>query len=464
MTAHLDSAFATATETADAVRTKKISARELLQLTFDRIDRHNPQVNAIIWQDRDRAMARAREADAAMARGAATGALHGVPITIKESFAYRDSPNTWGLPELEHAISPRTAVAVERLESSGAIVVGKTNVPVMLGDWQTYNPIHGTTNNPWDLARTPGGSTGGGAAAVAAGLGSLAIGSDLAGSIRIPAHFCGVYGHKPSLNLVSVEGFQPGPWDGSPGYPMDLAVVGPLARSARDLSVALDVLGGANGDDAKAWRWRMPPPRHTRLADFRIKCVFDDSADPISSEVGAVFENVDAELRRTGARLSHGWPSGLDLQAHLRTFQYLLLALVNAEKMVDPHARWLHETQNRLKLRARWQSYFEDHDVMLLPTTFTAAFAHDHGQPMENRSVDTLEGKRSYLRDMASWIAVATVTGLPATVVPVGRTRAGLPVGIQVVAPMWEDATAIEFAALLSDIIGGFTAPPAFTD
>lgn len=457
-------AFATATETADALRTRKISASELLQLTFERIDRHNPRLNAIVWQDRDRAMARAREADAAIARGTAPGALHGVPVTIKESFAYRGSPNTWGLPELQHAISPRTAVAVERLESSGAIVMGKTNAPVMLGDWQTYNPIHGTTNNPWDLTRTPGGSTGGGAAAVAAGLGSLAIGSDLSGSIRIPAHFCGVYGHKPSLNLISMAGFQLGPWDGSPGYPMDLAVVGPLARSARDLSLALNVLGGANSEDAKAWTWRMPNPRHTRLKDFRIGYVFDDPFNPLASDVGSLYEGVVTELGKTGARLSRGWPSGLDLEAHLPTFQYLLLSLVTAEKMVDPHARWLQETQKRLAIRARWQSYFENHDVLLLPTTFTAAFAHDHSQPMENRFVETPEGKRSYLRDMASWISVATVAGLPATVVPVGRTRAGLPAGIQIVAPMWEDATAIECGALLSDIVGEFSVPPAFKD
>ena len=238
-------AFATAAETAEAVRRKRISASELLNMTFQRIDRHNPTLNAIVWQDREQAMARAKQADEALARGNASGALHGVPVTIKESFAYRGSPNTWGLPPLKDANSPRTAVAVERLESAGAIVVGKTNVPVMLGDWQSYNPIYGTTNNPWDLTRTPGGSTGGGAAALAAGLGCLTIGSDLSGSIRIPAHFCGVYGHKPSLELVSMAGFQPGPWDGSPGYPMDLSVAGPLARSARDLALALNVLGGA---------------------------------------------------------------------------------------------------------------------------------------------------------------------------------------------------------------------------
>src|SRR5437763_15306223 len=249
-------AFATAAAAAAALRSKQISARELLNIAFQRIDRHNPSLNAIVWQGRERATARAKRADEALAGGAAVGALHGVPVTIKESFAYQGSPSTWGLPALKSANSPRTAVAVERLESAGAIVVGKTNVAVMLGDWQSYNPVYGTTNNPWDLTRTPGGSTGGGAAAVAAGLGCLTIGSDLSGSIRIPAHFCGVYGHKPSLNLVSMEGFQPGPWDGSPAYPMDVSVAGPLARNARDLSLTLDVLAGPNGDDAKAWSWR----------------------------------------------------------------------------------------------------------------------------------------------------------------------------------------------------------------
>src|SRR5262245_40236702 len=341
--------FTTATDTAKAVRTKEISARELVQQTFDRIDRYNPPLNAIIWQDRDHSMARAKLADEALAAGKLLGALHGVPATIKESFAYRGSPNTWGLPDLEHAKSPRTARAVERLEAAGAIVVGKTNVPVMLADWQTYNPIHGTTNNPWDLKRTPGGSTGGGAAALAAGLGHLTLGSDLAGSIRLPAHFCGVYGHKPSLGLVSMAGFQPGPWDGSPGYPMDLAVVGPIARSARDLALALAVLGGPESDDAAAWSWRMPPPRHQRLEDFRVGYVFDDAMAPITADVATVYEGVLSELGRSGVKLERGWPLGFDHRAQLETFQFLLMALVNADsaKPAERYGRWLHETTRR---------------------------------------------------------------------------------------------------------------------
>src|SRR5262245_19471988 len=464
-TSDLDLAFATAAETAEAIGTKKISARELLRATFDRIDRHNSTLNAIVWQDRRRAMARAAELDEALGRGATPGALHGVPVTIKESFAYRGSPNAWGLPKLQDALSPRTAVAVERLESAGAIVVGKTNVPVMLSDWQSDNPIHGASNNPWDLARTPGGSTGGGAAAVAAGLGYLTLGSDFVGSIRIPSHFCGVYGHKPSLNLVSMTGFQPGPWDGSPGYPMDLAVVGPIARSARDLALALAVLGGPERDDAAAWHWRMPAPRHPHLEDFRIGYVMDDAAAPVTADVAAVYEGALSELARSGAMLERGWPEGFDPRAQLETFQFLLMALINADlqKPSELHARWLHETQRRLAVRALWQTYFKKHDVFLLPTTITAAFPHDHSE-IGSRTVATPEGKVPYTQQVPFWIIFATLAGLPVTVAPVGLTREGLPVGLQIVAPMWEVGTSIEFAALLADRLGGFHAPPGFAE
>jgi len=453
-------AFADATEIAAAIRAKHISARELLDLVLQQIDRENPKLNAFVRQDRDAAMARAKEADRALATGRAWGPLHGVPITIKEAFAYRGSANAWGLSQLKDAISPRTAVAVARIEAAGAIVVGKTNVPMMLADWQTNNPIHGVSNNPWDVRRTPGGSTGGGAAAVAAGLGCLTLGSDLAGSIRIPAHYCGVYGHKPSLNLVSMAGFQPGPWDGSPGYPMDLAVVGPLARSARDLALALHVLGGPEVGDAAAWTWEMPAPRHTRLQDFRIGCVLDDAMAPVTADVTSVYEHTLAELERAGAKVTRGWPAGFDIPAQLKTFNVLLMAMVNAEHVVDPHVRWLQATQHRLAVRALWQRYFESHDVLLLPTTITAAFPHDHSEPIGKRTIDTPEGQRPYLQQVPYWISFASLAGIPATVAPVGLTRDGLPVGLQILGPMWEDATPIEFAALLAERIGGFTPPP----
>ena len=478
-------AFATVAETANAVRNKKISATELLDLEFQRIDRYNPKLNAIVWQNREQALACAKQADAALVAGKSLGALHGVPVTIKESFAYCGSPNTWGLPPLKNAISPRTAVAVERLESAGAIVLGKTNVSTMLADWQSYNPVYGASNNPWNLTLTPGGSTGGGAAALAAGLGCLTIGSDLMGSVRIPAHLCGVYAHKPSLGLVSTAGFQPGPWDGSPGYPMDLSVMGPLARSAADLALSLSVLGGANGDEVNAWTWRLPATRHTRLKDFRVGYVFDDPASPLASEVRSVYESALSCLSNSGAKIERGWPPGVDAHAHMNTLMYLLFALVTSEMPDDsreslrhhlegnpedifaaaataPHARWLRQTQDRLFYRALWQKYFETHDVFLMPTTFTAAFPHDHSEPMEKRIIATAEGKRSYAQDLPFWIRFATLAGLPATVAPVGQTRNGLPVGMQIIGPMWEDGTPIEFAAQLSALVGGFESPPGY--
>ena len=461
-------AFATAVDTAAALREKGISARELLALTYQRIDRHNPALNAIVWQDRERALQRAVQADEALAAGTARGALHGLPVTIKESFAYRGSPNTWGLVPLKDAVSPRTAIAVERLESAGAIVVGKTNVPVMLSDWQSDNPTYGTTNNPWDLTRTPGGSTGGGAAALAAGMGCLTLGSDLSGSIRIPAHFCGVYGHKPTLELINTAGFQPGPWDGSPAVPMDLSVVGPLARGARDLALALKAMGGPAGAGAVAWSWRLPRPRHTRLRDFRIGYVMEDRRAPVASDVASVYERVLTELNRTGAVMERGWPEGIDVEGQLKTYQFLLFAFINGVGREEParpetHWRWMQETQRRLAFRAIWQKYFESHDVFLCPAGFSAAFPHDHSQPLEKRVVQTPEGPRPYL-STPWWTISATLAGLPATIAPAGLTTTELPVGIQIVAPMWEDGTAIEFAALLSDVIGGFTAPPAFQE
>jgi amidase len=480
-----DPAFASAVDTIDAIRKKRISARELLNITLERIDRYNPKLNAIVWQFRSQSIARAALADEMLARGKSLGALHGLPVTIKEAFAYQGSPNTWGLMPLKDSRSPRTAVAVERLESAGAIVVGKTNVPLLLADYQSFNDIYGTTNNPWDVTRTPGGSTGGGAAALAAGLGCLSLGSDIGGSIRVPAHFCGVYGHKPSLELVSTAGHQPGPWDGSAGIPMDLAVMGPLARGARDLEMALRVLGGPNGPDAKAWTWRLPAPRRQQLKDFRIGYVMDDSLSPISSELGKVYDSMLSALSKQGAKLERGWPPGLDPQAQFRTYLYLLFSLLNADASreqrdelrqrlekdpndifaaatVGAHSRWLAETQRRLATRDVWENYFRTHDVFLLPPAFTPAFPHDHSGEPATRALVTPEGKRPYAQDILFWICGATLAGLPATVGPVGRTTTGLPVGIQIVAPMWEDATSIEFAALMTDAVGGFTPPPGY--
>ena len=511
-----DPGYATAAQMSEAIRRKRISTRELLQLTFERVDQYNTRLNAIVVEFRDRALARAREADEALAKGKVWGPLHGVPVTIKEAFAYAGSPNTWGRPEFKGANSPRTAVAVERLESSGAIVIGKTNIPTGLSDIQCFNEIYGTTNNPWDVSRTPSGSTGGGAAAVAAGLGPLTLGSDSGGSIRAPAHVCGVYGHKPTVNLVSLAGHQPGPWDGKPfatlngaglrpgesmGRSFDIQVAGPLARDARDLGLALGVLGGPSGDDATAWNWRMPAPRQKRLRDFRIgymtgyRGVTAPDApligsggarlsrdEPIASDLLAVYETLLSALGRTGARLERGWPPGVDFKSHWETATYLGRSRFNpgeeqlersrqrlqqnpediaALAFAGPHSRWLVETERQLAFRAAWQAYFRTHDVFLLPAACTVAFAHDHNGFAFERRIETPDGKWTG-DDFNYWNVFASVSGLPATVAPIGLTRGGLPAGIQIIAPMWEDGTAIEFAALLADLVGGFVPPPGY--
>ncbi len=475
--------LASALQAADAIRRKQVSSVELTRRVFERIDRHNPALNAFVFQLREEALAAARRADEALAQGRSLGVFHGVPVHVKESFAVAGRPCTWGIPALRDSPAPRNSEVVDRLLGAGAVLLGVTNVPVDLTDWQTYNPIYGTTNNPWDLKRTPGGSSGGSAAALAAGLGYLSVGSDIGGSIRVPAHFCGIYGHKPTLDLVSQQGQQAGGNWAALGFSTLLAVAGPLARSASDLVAAMKVLGGPVGWDAKAWRWQLPASHHQDLRDFRVGYVLDDPIAPATPEVKSVLERVVVALERAGVQLQPGWPAGykpaelLDnylfhLQAFLESVappaireaqrnELASMKLKHAGASLSSFADWQQQSFRRLGYRAQWQAYFEKVDVFLSPVAFTPAFAHDHSEPQGDRVIATSTGPRRYM-DMLNWIAAATLTGCPATAAPVGRTEAGLPVGIQIMGPFWEDATPITFAGLLAREIGGFTAPPGY--
>ena len=290
-------AFLPAHELALRIRRREISALELLQLYLRRIERHNPAVNAVVLLDADRALQRARAADAALARGETWGVLHGVPMTVKESFNLTGLPTCFGFEAYRDNKASSDALAVQRLQGAGAIVFGKTNLPVGMADWQTFNPVYGTTNNPWDLARGPGGSSGGSAAALAAGFGALELGSDIGASIRNPAHYCGVYGHKPTWGVVPLAGQQL--HEGEVPDTMDIGVAGPMARSAFDLALAMDVLAsplrsfGPLGWQPAVWRDRgVPPPRCRRRASPTSTC---SSADrpcarprPASTATGTV--------------------------------------------------------------------------------------------------------------------------------------------------------------------------------
>jgi amidase len=373
-------------------------------------------------------------------------------MTIKEAFPVAGVRSTWGSPLFADHVAERDAVVVRRLREAGAVLVGTTNVPPMLADVsQTANELYGRTLNPWDPTRTAGGSTGGGAASVAAGLAYLEYGSDLTGSIRIPAAFCGVYGLKPSAGTVPLTGFQP------PGPPVGasemayLSAVGPLARSAGDLRAALRATAGPEQPDASAYTWRLAPARHTRLADFRVGVVLDHGDASVTAEVGRALSDAVDRLARTGVTIVDGWPDGVDPIDQAQSFGFEVaqffafhggdVDFATLRRVVEQHGR-------RMAARAAWQRYFTEVDVFLCPATFTAAFAH----PV---TPDAQVHHR-----LAFWIAHASLAGLPALSAPIGRTPGGLPVGAQIVGPRHEDDTAITFAELAAEVVGGFTAPP----
>jgi amidase len=456
-----ETVFRSATQAADMMQRKETSSRELTEALLARIDDANPALNAVVELRRDAALREAAAADRAIAEGG-MGPLLGVPITIKDSFNVAGLHTTWGNPAFKDYVAERDATAVQRLKQAGAIIVGKTNVHFMLGDFgQTANELYGVTNNPWDTARTPGGSTGGGAAALSAGMTFLEYGSDLVGSIRIPASFCGVYGLRPSVGIVPLTGFQP------PGPPPDpsemtyLSAVGPLGRSAPDLRLGLQVTAGPEAPAAKAYSWTLWPPRHTRLEHFRVGVVLDHEQAPVSSEVTTLLSNAVDALRRIGATVVAGWPDGIDPVQQYESFGFHLQLFFAFQEPDEPFANLPefvnHETR-RMSARAAWSRYFEDIDLFLCPTNFTPAFPHDR-RPFEERTITTPEGERPYA-NQAFWVSHAALAGLPAVAAPIGRTPAGLPVGAQIIGPLYEDDTVLTFAELLADVVGGYEPPP----
>lgn len=444
-----DPDFGTATAAAAAIRARKISAAELAGHTMRRMERLDPKLNSICWKF------------PVPPAFASSGPLAGVPISVKESYGVAGSPSSWGFEQHKDYRTRATCPAIARLEKAGAWVAAKTNVPVALADWQSDNPVYGVTNNPWGLARTCGGSSGGSAAALAAGFGFLSMGSDIGGSIRVPAHFCGVYGHKPSLDLVPRYGHAAGPASEGPVLSNGLSVCGPMARSARDLALALKISGGPAGDDAIGYRVNLPAPRRTKLNEFRVGYWVEDPACPLLPEVGVLIDQALANLGRAGVRMStQALPPGLQGAESLVTYKVLLDAAMNVaggEKV--PFDQWRAANTKRLAVRALWQQAFRDRwDVFLMPVAFTPAFPHDRTQPLEGRRI----AGRPYL-DLNYWQHFPVIAGLPSTAVPIGRTPGGLPVGLQVVGPFLEDHTPLEFAALMEPVCGGFVKPPQFS-
>ena len=472
-----DPCLRSATALTAALRAREIGARELLERYLDRVERLNGRLNAVVTLDVERARAAADRAD----REGAGGPLHGLPMTIKDTFETARVRTTSGAQMLAGHVPERDAEAVARLRAAGAVIFGKTNTPTFAADAQTYNPVFGTTSNPWDLARSPGGSSGGSAAAIAAGLSALELGSDIAGSIRNPSHYCGIYGHKPTHGIVPTRGHIPGP----PGTlsEADVAVAGPHARAAEDLELALSVLAGPEDDRATAWRLELPPPRRDRLADYRVAAWLDDPACPVDAAVRARLEALVSVLRRAGARVDEDarpafgfadafadfrrlvWPimtSGLPSDQ----FDELVRAAADdgpagefARAATIRHRDWMGVNERRAHYRAAWRDLFGSYDVLLAPVTPTAAILHDQSLPIDRRTLTVNGRPRPYL-DVVGWAGVVGMAWLPATVAPAGRTPEGLPVGVQIVGPYLEDRTCIDFARRLADVAGGYAPPP----
>ena len=409
-------------------------------------------------------------------------------MAVKESFDVAGLPTTWGLPAFKDWKPAEDALAVARVKAAGAVILGKTNVPLLLGDWQSYNDIYGTTNNPWDLSRSPGGSSGGSSAALAAGFGPLSLGSDIGGSLRVPAHFCGVYAHKPTVNVVPPRGHRVA---GAVQREADLAVVGPMARSAADLALALDVIAGPDELRAGiAYRLTLPPPRHAELKAYRVLVIDNHPLLPTASSVRGALQSLGQRLAKAGVKIGYENPLLPDLAESARLYMRLLMAALSerwpleqynemrvAAETVKPddnslaaerirgavlsYRDWAQADAARIKLQRQWSALFREWDVVLCPPMPTPAFPHDHSTPVSARRIE-IDGKPHSYFDQLVWAEPATTPGLPATAAPIGLSEAGLPIGVQIIGPYLEDRTTIGFAELMEREFGGFIPPPGY--
>ena len=482
----MDITLRSAGDQAKAIAAGEISAAELLDAVLGRYERHNPSLNAVVFTQIDQARARAKLADQITAKGQSIGPLHGVPMTIKEAWDWIGSPSTSGLTERIDWRPEVNSEAIARLLDAGAIIYGKTNLPVMMADWQTFNPVYGVTSNPWNLAMTPGGSSGGAAAAVAAGMSAVELGSDIGASIRNPAHYCGIFGHKPTYGLVPTTGH------GNPGSPvkLDIGVGGPLARYTDDLELVLSVVAGAEGLDARGWRLDLPAARKSRPEEFKVAamlespCVVQDSelTDQLAATVDALAglgvqvdykarPDIDIErsyevylmLLRAATGTEYSPEAYADQQVHGRRYEdgardYRAIA---GKAVTLSHWEWAAYHQEREQMRLAWEAFFDDYDLMLCPTAASAAYPHDLEGERADRTIPVNGGKESTI-DQLFWAGWSCGVYLPGTVAPAGLTASGLPCGLQIVAGHLRDRESIGFARIMERELGGYRIPPGY--
>jgi len=458
-------ATASVAEQSAALRAGQITARDLVDVYLERIDRLNPQLNAVVTVDADGARRAADTADARRRDGGEHSPLLGIPFTVKDAIATAGMRTTAGSVALRENVPAEDAPAIGRLRDAGAVLLGKSNLPQWSSNIQTRNDLFGTTSNPWDPARTSGGSSGGAAAAVAAGLSGFDIGSDLGGSIRIPSHFCGIGGHRPSVGLVPQRGYIDHIGGGTTGT--DLNVLGPMARSVADLRLILLALAGPDPHDAPAWRVELPAPRHRDPREWRVGVWLDDTPGTVlDDDVRLLVDQAAAALATAGPRVTTLRPA-VDIDASRAVCAELIAAAILPSRdasavgsAADSHLRWLRNRERVAQLRASWRAWFAEYDVLICPVMSVPAFPHDGGGGIGELSLRVGDRDVSH-RDLAhAWNAPSGVVGLPSTTVPVGLTPDGLPVGVQVIGPYLEDLTALAVAELLETATGGYRVPP----
>jgi amidase len=424
-----------AIKTAEAIARGETSARAEAEAAIARIEAADGAINAVVVRDFERALAAADAVDARLRRGE-RGPLLGVPMTVKESFNVAGLPTTWGFTEHKDYVASEDAVAVHRLKRAGAVILGKTNVPVGLADHQAVNPIYGRTSNPHLLDRSAGGSSGGSAAALSSGMVPLELGSDIGGSIRVPAAFNGVWGHKPTYGALDGDGHYFPRMDGA--IP-PMAVIGPLARNADDLVLALDLLAD------------QPLPRAKERApgDWRIFLMTAHPVAPVASCVVERLETIGAGLEAAGAKVDRTSPLLPDLGAQFADYmRFLMVAITRGmprEGQAPPTlGEWLAMIDQQARAIRSWTAFFGTYDAVIAPIFGTTAYPHDD-RPMDQR-VLTIDGRPSPNGLQLAWPALGNYTNLPGTSVPVGHDVDGLPIGVQVLTDRWRDHDAIAIA------------------
>jgi amidase len=499
MTEHL--AYASASELLQRMDKREVSSRDLLEMFISRIASQNPRINAVVATGYAEARQKADAADRARNRGESWGALHGLPMTLKDTFEVVGMACSAGDTKLKNHIPKTNSTVAQRLLDAGAIIFGKTNVPWQARDFQSYNRIYGATLNPWDVTKSPGGSSGGSAAALAAGLTAVEVGSDLSGSIRIPSHYCGVCGHKPTFGAVPLHGHIPGPPLTVSGH--DLWVAGPLGRSVDDLELVMGVVAESGWlEKARARRKKIFVPPHSdsqsitpghSLHGLRVLFWVEDPICEIETHMKGAFQDLALQLRNLGVQVTFGGPEGCSLHeicacflnqlgsvlemgapAFYRKGLYFLSPLykflqpfIRLPKFFEHYTRgagqsyasWWRHFEIRQSLRANFLRVFSEYDVIIAPVAPNLAVEHQTVLPMSLRSM-AVNGKKRPYTDQMMWVSVASLFGLPSTAVPLGISSMGLPFGLQVMGAPLDDFITMGLAREIERLTGGFRRPP----